>query len=51
MGRVAAGEGTAGKLTKDERAYEEFTKTLNRLNLLLEDIRVNPSKYFKVSVF
>lgn len=51
MGRVAAGEGTVGKLTKDERAYEEFAKTLNRLNVLLEDIRVNPGKYFKFSVF
>jgi phospholipid/cholesterol/gamma-HCH transport system substrate-binding protein len=51
MGRVKEGEGSVGKALTDEEAYAEFAKTLQRLNILLEDIQKNPKKYFKFSVF
>ena len=51
FGRVAAGEGSVGKAFSDEQAYLEFTRTLERVNKLLEDIQKNPKKYFKFSVF
>jgi phospholipid/cholesterol/gamma-HCH transport system substrate-binding protein len=51
MARVKEGKGSVGRATKDDQAYIEFTKTLNRLNILLEDIQKNPKKYFKFSVF
>ena len=51
LGRVAAGEGSVGRAFTDEQAYLEFTRTLERVNKLLEDIQKNPKKYFKFSVF
>lgn len=43
--------GTTGKLIEDEHLYEDLTLALSELKALLEDIRQNPRRYFKVSVF
>jgi phospholipid/cholesterol/gamma-HCH transport system substrate-binding protein len=43
--------GTTGKLLEDEHLYEDMTLALAELKALLEDIRLNPRRYFKVSVF
>lgn len=43
--------GTTGKLLEDEHLYEDMTRALAELKSLLEDIRQNPRRYFKVSVF
>ena len=51
IGKINRKEGTVGLLLNDEKLYDEVTKAAKELNLLLEDIRSNPSKYVKVSVF
>jgi phospholipid/cholesterol/gamma-HCH transport system substrate-binding protein len=49
--KINKGEGTIGQLLSNEQLYREVEKAARDLNLLLEDIRKNPSKYVKVSVF
>lgn len=49
--KINKGEGSAGLLINDPKLYNEVEKAARDLNLLLEDIRNNPSKYVKVSVF
>jgi phospholipid/cholesterol/gamma-HCH transport system substrate-binding protein len=51
LARLESGEGTAGKLIQDDRIYDELQITLEEARLLLEDVRVNPGRYFKFSVF
>jgi phospholipid/cholesterol/gamma-HCH transport system substrate-binding protein len=51
MGRLQAGQGTLGMLTKDSTLYLETTATMVELRKLIADIQVNPRKYFKFSVF
>ena len=45
------GKGTMGKLMKDEAMYNNFTKASSELELLLKDLRLNPTRYINVSVF
>jgi phospholipid/cholesterol/gamma-HCH transport system substrate-binding protein len=49
--KINKGQGTLGMLLNDEKLYKEVEKAARDLNLLLEDIKANPSKYVKVSVF
>jgi phospholipid/cholesterol/gamma-HCH transport system substrate-binding protein len=51
MADVQSGKGTLGKLAKDETLYNNFAKTSKELELLLEDLRLNPTRYVNVSVF
>lgn len=51
MARIQAGQGTLGMLARDSALYVETTATMRDLRQLIEDIRVNPRKYFKFSVF
>jgi len=51
MGRVERGEGTIGMLVNDDQLYYDLEKSAKELNLLLEDIRVNPKRYVRISVF
>jgi len=48
---LSSGTGTAGKLLKDEKLYANLTKTSKELELLLQDLRLNPTRYINVSVF
>ena len=50
-GRLERGEGTLGKLVNDDQVYTELRSSLDNLNALLADIKKNPKKYFKFSVF
>jgi phospholipid/cholesterol/gamma-HCH transport system substrate-binding protein len=43
--------GTIGLLLNDPSLYKNLTSTSNKLNLLLDDIRVNPKRYVNISVF
>jgi phospholipid/cholesterol/gamma-HCH transport system substrate-binding protein len=45
------GKGTAGKLLKDEALYNNLKTTTKQLELLLNDVRLNPTRYINVSVF
>lgn len=51
MSGVKEGEGTAGLLLNDSNLYLRLESSSRQLELLLEDIRQNPKKYFSVSVF
>ncbi|MCX6251872.1 MAG: MlaD family protein [Bacteroidetes bacterium] len=49
--KVNKGNGSLGLLINNNDLYQELTKAAKDLNLLLEDIKANPKKYLKVSVF
>lgn len=49
--RLQRGEGTFAKLTTDSALYVETTAAISELRSLIADIRINPRKYFRFSVF
>jgi phospholipid/cholesterol/gamma-HCH transport system substrate-binding protein len=51
MGDIQQGKGTLGKLVTDKKLYDNFTKTSKELELLLQDLRLNPTRYINVSLF
>ena len=51
MSGLQSGKGTMGKLLKDDALYTNFNKTSKELELLLQDVRLNPTRYVNVSLF
>jgi phospholipid/cholesterol/gamma-HCH transport system substrate-binding protein len=58
LGRMNRGEGTLGKMSVDDTLYANMNKTLESVNAaslemknLMADLKANPKKYLKVSVF
>lgn len=51
ISRLEEGEGSLGRLLQDPATAAELEETLTQLQLLLEDIRVNPRRYLRLSVF
>ncbi len=51
MGRVNAGEGTLGRLSRDTTLYTETVATIRQMRLLLANVQANPRRYFTFSVF
>ncbi|UCE17988.1 MAG: MCE family protein [Gemmatimonadota bacterium] len=49
--RIDQGEGTLGELVNSRELYDKLQRTTEEINLLIEDIKKNPNKYFKISVF
>lgn len=49
--RMESGRGTLGMLSSDSTLYRETTATVQELRSLLADIKANPRKYFRFSVF
>jgi phospholipid/cholesterol/gamma-HCH transport system substrate-binding protein len=49
--KINTGEGTAGSLISDKELKQELRSTLKEVNALVKDIKQNPKKYFKFSVF
>ncbi len=45
---ISSGEGTMGKLMKDDSLYTNLNSASAELDLLLEDLRMNPNRYFSV---
>lgn len=48
---LQSGKGTMGKLMKDDAMYNNFTKASKELELLLQDLRLHPTRYVNVSLF
>ncbi len=58
LGRMDRGEGTLGKLSKDDALYDnaiEATKNLNKataeMQKLMADLQANPKKYINLKIF
>lgn len=51
MANLEQGKGSIGKLLSDDEMYNNLTKTSKELELLLKDLRLNPTRYVNVSVF
>ncbi len=49
--RLQSGEGSLGRLASDSTLYVETTRAVSELRALLADVKANPKRYFKVSVF
>jgi phospholipid/cholesterol/gamma-HCH transport system substrate-binding protein len=49
--RMESGEGTLGKLMRDDQLYNNLNAAVTDLNRLTTDIRQNPRRYINVSVF
>lgn len=51
MNGIESGKGTMGKMFKDEALYDNLSKTSKELELLLQDVRLYPTRYVNVSLF
>lgn len=51
LSRINAGEGTLGKLAKNDSLYNHLNKSSADLDKLLRDLRLNPERYIHFSVF
>jgi phospholipid/cholesterol/gamma-HCH transport system substrate-binding protein len=49
--QIQSGNNTIGKLMTTDSLHNELTRSTEQLRMLLEDIRSNPKKYVKFSVF
>ncbi|GEQ86469.1 organic solvent ABC transporter substrate-binding protein [Patiriisocius marinistellae] len=45
------GEGSVGKLLKDDKLYENLEGASRQLEQLLQDVKLNPKRYVHISVF
>jgi phospholipid/cholesterol/gamma-HCH transport system substrate-binding protein len=50
VAQVEKGEGTLGKLVGQDSLYNDLSLTVQHLNLLLQDLRLNPKRYVNISV-
>ncbi len=48
--QVQQGEGSLGKLVSSDSMYNDLQNTVNQLNFLLQDVRLNPRRYLNLSV-
>ncbi len=48
---IQNGQGSLGKLTKDEELYNNLNKTSQSLNSLIIDLKENPKRYINISIF
>lgn len=51
MASVENGEGSIGKLLKDEQLYENLAGASKQMEELLEDMKLNPKRYVHFSLF
>ncbi len=51
LGRIERGEGTLGRLSSDDELYRNLSATLDDVRALAQDIRENPRRYIRISIF
>ncbi len=51
MDDLQAGEGTLGALLKNDTLYNNLESASKELDMLLEDLRLNPNRYVSISLF
>ncbi len=51
LAKANSDKGTLGLLMNDPKLYYNLNATSNKLNLLLDDLRLHPKRYVNVSVF
>ncbi len=49
--RLDRGDGTIGRLMRDDRLYQHLDSLILNINALVVDLRTNPGRYVNVSVF
>jgi len=49
--KINKGDGSLGLLVNDQKLYLDLESAARNLNLLIEDLKANPKKYLKISVF
>ncbi len=49
--RINRGEGTAGRLVSDLELYNRLNSMVENVNALVKDIKENPKRYIKFSIF
>ena len=49
--RVDHGDGTLAQLINDRKLYDDVRASVNSLNVLIADIKLNPKKYINLRVF
>ncbi len=49
--KINRGEGTLGLLINDDELYKKLESAADNMDLLVEDLRVNPNRYMHFSVF
>lgn len=49
--KINSKDGSIGLLLNDTKIYDNLASTSNKLNILLDDIRVHPRRYLNISVF
>lgn len=49
--QINSGQGTVGKLIKNDSLYNNLNKTAEDLDKLMKDLRINPERYVHISVF
>ena len=50
VGKFNNSNGTVGLLLNDPSLYKNLASTANKLNVLIDDIRVNPKRYVNISI-
>ncbi len=51
LDEVKNGDGSLQQLLRDKDLYDNMSSTADNLSLLLQDLRLNPSRYVNISVF
>lgn len=51
VAQINAGQGTLGKLAKNDSLYNNLNKSSEDLDKLMKDLRINPERYIHFSVF
>ncbi|HQQ12558.1 MAG TPA: MlaD family protein [Bacteroidales bacterium] len=51
LSTINSGQGSVGKIMTNDTLYYQLERSAEQLNKLLEDVRINPKRYVKFSLF